>query len=133
MGSVAEQQIGEQLERERNISRVDIEGEEQKEQNQPEKLERMGIVFFTILLLLCVVADFIDMLTAGTIGWLVGLFVDGILLLATGLTKAGRKQFKKIVAGIIGEKIPFVNILPLRSFFLIWSFVKSRQESPVQQ
>lgn len=126
MGSVAEQQIGEQLERERNISRVDIEGEEQKEQNQPEKLERMGIVFFTILLLLCVVADFIDMLTAGTIGWLVGLFVDGILLLAIGLTKAGRKQFKKIIIGVIGEKVPFVNILPLRSFFLIWSFVKSR-------
>ncbi len=126
----AEQQTQERLERERNTPQADTGDEE--EQNQPKELERMSITLFAILLSLCIVADFIDMLTAGTIGWIVGIFVDGILLIATGLTKAGRKQFKRILIGVIGEKVPLINILPLRSFFLIWSFVKSRQEPPMQ-
>lgn len=127
--STAEQQTQEQLELERAAPQVDLE---EGEQNKPGELERMGVMFFAILLILCIIADFVDMLTAGTIGWIVGLFVDGILLIATGLTKAGRKQFKRIVASVIGEKVPILNILPLRSFFLIWSFVKSRQEPPTQ-
>ncbi|MDO8496458.1 MAG: hypothetical protein Q7S43_03315, partial [bacterium] len=84
------------------------------------------------LLLLCVVADFIDMLTVGTIGWLIGLFVDAILLLSFGLSKGGRKQFKRMVVGVIGDSIPILAILPFRSFFLVWSYVKSRYELPIQ-
>ncbi len=121
----------EQLESDRAISQAESEQEENKE-NQPKEPIKMGTMLFAILLLLCVVADFVDILTAGTIGWLVGLFVDAILLLSIGFSKGGRKQFKKIVIGVIGDSIPILAILPFRSFFLIWSFVQSRYELPVQ-
>ena len=129
-----EQNYQEQLESDRAFSRAEQEREDEERENQPEKPARMGMMFFAILLLLCVVADFVDMITVGTIGWLVGLFVDAILLLSAGLSRAGRKQFKRIVIGVIGETvpIPFLAILPFRSFFLVWSFVKSRHELPVQ-
>lgn len=126
------EQQQEQLESDRAISQAESEQEEENKETQPKEPVKMGTMFFAILLLLCVVADFIDMLTAGTIGWIIGLFVDGILLFATGLTKAGRKQFKRITVGVIGEKVPIINILPLRSLFLTWSFVKSRYELPIQ-
>ena len=129
-----EQNYQEQLESDRAFSRAEQEREDEERENQPETPARMGMMFFAILLLLCVVADFVDMITVGTIGWLVGLFVDAILLLSAGLSRAGRKQFKRIVIGVIGETvpIPFLAILPFRSFFLVWSFVKSRYELPIQ-
>ncbi len=129
-----EEQFQEQLESDRALSQAEAEKDEEEKENQPETPARMGTMFFAILLLLCIVADFIDIITIGTIGWLVGLFVDAILLLSAGLSKAGRKQFKRILIGVIGETlpIPFLAILPFRSFFLIWSFVKSRYELPIQ-
>lgn len=122
----------EQLESDRAISQAESDREEDERKSQPQESQKMGTMFFLILLLLCIVADFVDMLTAGTIGWLLGLLVDGILLLSAGLSKAGRKQFKRIIIGVIGEKVPILNILPLRSLFLIWSFVNSRYELPIQ-
>ena len=129
-----QQNYQEQLESDRAISQAEQERKDEEIKNQPQKPEKMGIMFFSILLLLCVVADFIDMITVGTIGWLVGLFVDAVLLLASGLSKAGRKQFKRILLGVIGETIPipFLAILPFRSLFLTWSFIQSRHELPIQ-
>ena len=129
-----EQNYQEQLESDRAFSRAEQEREDEERKNQPETPARMGTMFFAILLLLCVVADFFDMITAGTIGWLVGLFVDAFLLLSVGLSKAGRKQFKRILIGVIGETIPIplLAILPFRSFFLVWSFLKSRYQLPIQ-
>ncbi len=127
-----QQNYQEQLESDRALYQADQEREEREKGNQPETPAKMDTMMFAILLLLCVVADFIDMLTIGTIGWLIGLFVDAILLLSVGLSKGGRKQFKRIIVGIIGEKVPILNILPFRSLFLIWSFVKSRYELPIQ-
>lgn len=131
---LTEEQYQEQLESDRAIYQSEQEKAEEEKKNQPQKLEKMGIMFFSILLLLCVVADFIDILTVGTIGWLVGLFVDAVLLLASGLSKAGRKQFKRILLGVIGETIPIplLAIAPFRSLFLTWSFVQSRHELPIQ-
>ena len=128
--STQEEQLQEQLGSERAVTQAEADGE--GTEAQPETPARMGTMFFTILLLLCVIADFIDMLTVGTIGWVVGFFVDAILLLSFGLSKGGRKQFKKMVIGVIGDSIPILAILPFRSFFLIWSFVKSRYELPIQ-
>lgn len=129
-----EQNYQEQLESDRAIAQTKSAQEEGNKEKQSETPARMGTMFFAILLLLCVVADFIDIITVGTIGWLVGLFVDAILLLSAGLSKAGRKQFKRILVGVIGETlpIPFLAILPFRSLFLVWSFVKSRYELPTQ-
>ena len=121
-----QQNYQEQLESDRALSQNEQEREEENKENQPETSAKMDTMLFAILLLLCVVADLVDMITVGTIGWVMGLFVDAVLLLAVGLSKGGRKQFKRIIIGIIGEKIPVINILPFRSLFLIWSFVKSR-------
>jgi len=74
----------------------------------------------------CVIGDVIDFFTAGTIGWLIGIFIDLILLALLGISKSGRKQWKKWVTGLVGESIPIVAVLPLRSISLIWSFIFSR-------
>ncbi len=125
MASTPEQQQ-EQLESDRAVSQVEQERAEEEKSNQPQKSEKMGVMFFSILLLLFIIGDLIDFFTAGTIGWLIGLFIDGIGLLATGMSKAGRKQFKRIVVGLIGDSIPILAILPFRSIFLTWGFIKSR-------
>ncbi len=130
METTAEQKQ-EQLESDRAVSQRQEE-ERQKKPQQEDKDNQMGVMFFSILLLLCVVGDLIDFFTVGTIGWVIGLFIDAVLLIAGGLNKAGRKQFKKIVVGAIGDSIPILNILPFRSFFLIWSFVNSRYQLPTQ-
>lgn len=126
---ILEQQ--EQLESDRAIYQAGQEREEEEKRNQPQKPEKMDSVLFAILLLLCVIGDLIDILTVGTIGWIVGLFIDGILLLATGLSKAGRKQFKRILVGVLGETIPIplLAIVPFRSLFLTWGFIKSRSST----
>lgn len=124
-----QQNYQEQLEADRAATQTEPEQPGQEDLPEPAK---MGIMFFAILLILCVIADLVDFFTVGTIGWLIGLFVDAILLLSVGLSKGGRKQFKRIVIGVIGDSIPVLAILPFRSLFLIWSFVKSRQALPIQ-
>lgn len=86
----------------------------------------MGIIFFAFLLIIVLIVDLLDIFTGGTIGWVVGLFVDFILLILIGISKSGRKQFKRIFVGVIGDSIPIVAFLPLRSIFLIWAFISSR-------
>ncbi|MBI2062579.1 MAG: hypothetical protein HYT64_02735 [Candidatus Yanofskybacteria bacterium] len=127
-----QQNFQDQLESDRALSQIEKSKQEEENKNQPEEPPKIGTTMFAILLLLCVVADFIDILTIGTIGWLIGFFVDAVLLLSFGLSKGGRKQFKRIVIGVIGDSIPVLAILPFRSFFLVWSFVKSRYELPIQ-
>lgn len=122
----------ESLESARAEPQTDPEQSRDREENQPQEPAKMGIMMFAILLILCVIADLVDFFTVGTIGWLVGLFVDAILLLSVGLSKGGRKQFKRIVIGVVGDTIPVLAVLPFRSLFLIWAFVKSRQEPPIQ-
>jgi len=129
-----QQNYQEQLESNRALYQTEQEREAEEKENQPQQTPQMDTMFFAILLILCIVADFIDIITVGTIGWLVGLFVDAILLFSVGLSKGGRKQFKRMLIGVIGETlpIPLLAILPFRSLFLIWSFVKSRYEPPIQ-
>lgn len=101
----------------------------QAEQQSKQKQAKMGWGVFLIALLLSLLADAVELFTLGTIGWLVGLFIDLILFLMLGFTAAGRKQFKKWIWGPLIEKIPFLNALPfLRAAFLIWSFVASRSQ-----
>lgn len=101
----------------------------QAEQPLKQKQAKMGWGIFLIALLLSLLADAIELFTLGTIGWLVGLFIDLILFLMLGFTAAGRKQFKKWVWGPLIEKIPFLNAIPfIRAGFLIWSFVSSRSQ-----
>jgi len=120
------QEWGGQIEADRAITQAQADKNQEEQDSQSKESPKMDTMLFAILLILCVGADFVDIMTAGTIGWVVGIFVDAILLLSFGFSKGGRKQFKKMVVGVIGDSIPIVSILPFRSFFLIWSFVQSR-------
>lgn len=115
-----------QLELARAQERMRQDEENTRMEEESQKPVPMGIIFFGFLIILCLIADIIDIFTGGTIGWVIGLFVDFILLILTGISKSGRKQFKRILAGIIGDSIPIVAFLPLRSIFLIWAFISSR-------
>lgn len=108
-----------------NDERVKYQARIEAEKNYKEQ-DKMGVVFFAIMLALCVIGDGIDVFTGGTFGWLIGLFIDAVLLISTGLTKAGRKQFKRILVGALGDSIPILAFLPFRSIFLVWAFIKSR-------
>ncbi len=131
-----EQNYQEQLESDRALDRRQIEEDEKlkksRQDQQDKESGRMGVMLFAPLLILCVLADLLDMFTLGTIGWVVGFFVDAVLLLSFGLSSGGRKQFKRMVIGVVGDSIPGIAILPFRTFFLVWSFVKSRHELPIQ-
>lgn len=94
---------------------------------EKQKQERMGWGIFLIALFLSLVADVAELLTAGTLGWFVGFVIDLILLAMLGLSKAGRKQWKKWVWGPVIEKVPILATVPLfRAAFLTWSFISSR-------
>ena len=124
------EQQQEQLESARAVDQQILDAQEAKTQAetvaQEKEGKKIGTMFFFILLILCIIGDIIDIITVGTIGWLVGLFIDAILLMSMGVSKGGRKQFKRMIIGVIGDSIPIVNILPFRSGFLIWSYIKSR-------
>lgn len=100
----------------------------QQQEQAPPQPPKMGWFIFGSALILCLIADAIDAGTAGTIGWLIGIFIDLILLLILGLSSSAKKQWKKWVGGLVGETIPFVAALPLRTGFLIWAFIASRPQ-----
>jgi hypothetical protein len=90
----------------------------------------MGWGIFLIALVLSLIADVVELITAGTLGWFVGLFIDLILLVMLGFSKAGRKQFKKWIWGPLIETIPILSTIPLfRVAFLIWAFASSRSKT----
>lgn len=117
------------LSQERQAYELQLQAEQEEREPDPTKpTEKMGFFFFVAGLLLCVVGDLIDFFTGGTIGWLVGIFIDLILLAMFGMSRSGRGQIKKILIAVVGESIPVVDMLPLRTIFLCWSFIKSRSK-----
>lgn len=102
--------------------------QEEREPYSTKPQKKMGLIFVAFAGILCVVGDAIDLFTAGTIGWLIGLFIDAILALMFGLSSAGRKQFKRMAVGLFGESIPIIAMFPLRTGFLCWAFISSRSK-----
>lgn len=123
-----EEEVRMQLEQDRAWHQKMQEESYARQQAEQPQSEKMGWGIFLPALFLCVVADLIDAFTAGTIGWLIGIFVDLLLLLMLGLSGSARKQWKKWLTGLAGESIPIIDALPLRSGFLLWSFISSRSE-----
>lgn len=127
MALTAEQQYQYALEEDR--ARQRLEAESLAQQQGPSQA-RMGWGIFIVALFLSLVADAAELLTGGTIGWFVGLFVDLILLAMLGFSVAGRKQFKKWIWGPVIEKVPILSAIPfIRIAFLIWSFASSRSKT----
>ncbi|MBI2062647.1 MAG: hypothetical protein HYT61_00130 [Candidatus Yanofskybacteria bacterium] len=110
--------------REEDLARQQAE----EEQNQ----ERMGWGTFLVALVLSLIADAVELITIGTLGWFVGFVVDLILMTMLGFSRAGRKQWKKWIWGPIIEKVPILAAIPFfRATFLTWAFISSR--SPILQ
>ncbi|MDO8495557.1 MAG: hypothetical protein Q7S32_03500 [bacterium] len=107
------------------LARERAEAEEKAQKEQHEK-DKMGWGVFIFALVLSIIADIVEIVTLGTIGWLVGLVIDFILFITFGMTRAGQKQWKKLVGALVAESIPGINILPVRSIMVIWSFIASR-------
>ncbi len=123
-----EQQYQYALEEDRARQRLWAE-EDLARQQQEETQARMGWGIFLIALILSLIADIVEFFTVGTIGWIVGLIIDLILLAMLGFSKAGKKQFKKWIWGPLIETIPILSTIPLfRVAFLIWAFASSRSK-----
>jgi len=116
------------LEEDRALQRLWAEESARQQEQQREELEKNKISWLTFIpcLILSIIADIVEAGTAGTLGWLFGIFVDIILLLVLGLSRGGRKQFKKWLTAIGLEKIPIIDAIPFRTFFLVWAFISSR-------
>lgn len=99
---------------------------EEEEQKKEQEANKMGWGIFIIASILSIIADTIEILTLGTIGWFVGLFIDFILFILLGSTQAGRKQWKKLISALVVETIPGLDVLPIRTIMVLWSFVASR-------
>lgn len=104
----------------------DLARQQQEQQQEEIEKNKMSWFIFIPCITLSILADITELITLGTIGWFLGLIIDIILLIVLGLSRSGRKQFKKWVIAIAAEKIPVVAFLPFRTLFLIWSFIASR-------
>ena len=103
MESTSEQQYQYALEEDRARQRLEAES---LAQQQGSSQDKMGWGIFIVALILSLIADAVELITAGTLGWFVGLFIDLILLVMLGFSKAGRKQFKKWIWGPLIETVP---------------------------
>lgn len=124
--SQAELDYSYQLELARAQQRMLEDEEAARMEEESQKPVPMGWLLFLFMFLITVILDIIDIFTGGTVGWFIGIFGDLLLLAVTGISKAGRKQFKRIIIGLLGDSIPIVAFLPIRSIFLIWAFMSSR-------
>lgn len=101
---------------------------DEKDQKEEQEKNKMGWGVFLLTLPLSIIADTIEIITLGTLGWFIGLGIDFILFLILGFTRAGRKQWKKLISALLAESVPFINVLPIRTIMLIWSFMASRSK-----
>ena len=112
-----------------------VRAEEQNDDQQAEKEEveatpavsqnsgvkEMSTFFFVCWLIAFLIIDLIEIFTAGTIGWIVGILGNILFFLIVRQKKLGKDKIQKILVGLIGDSIPFLDILPLRTLSLIWA------------
>ena len=124
--ALTEEQYQEQLESNRALSQMETDRQVEEEESQPEEPPKMGWGIFIFAMFFSVIADAIELFTFGTIGWITGLGIDFILFIALGFSRAARKQWQKLLGALFVESIPILNIAPLRSIMITWSFIASR-------
>jgi hypothetical protein len=126
----AQQKQQQQEKQEKEVAAKEFENNPNNKNKLEGQHNRLGAVSFVTILLLCVIADILELATGGTIGWVAGLIVDFILLIFFGFRKGsdgttqGIKSFfennKRLLAAIGVETIPFVGALPVRTVFIAW-------------
>ncbi len=103
-----------------------------EKEKQKEEQKKIRLPIFLVILFLCVVGDIIDALTGGTLGWLIGILIDLILVGMTLPIKSLRAQTKDnigtIIGAIGGETVPFLGFLPFRTALVIYLFIISRSK-----
>lgn len=100
---------------------------EDAENPQAQERVPMGWAFFLFLVIISLILDVVDFFTGGTIGWVIGILGDLFLAAISGMSKSGRKQFKKLLVGFLGETIlPVIDVLPFRTTMVVWAFASSR-------
>lgn len=103
------------------------EAEAEPGSNPAAQRKPMSRGFFAVFLVIAIIGDVVDFFTGGTIGWVIGMIIDAILLLGFGFKKGSRKQFQRILIGIGLETVlPIINMLPFRTLALIWAYMESR-------
>ena len=122
-----ELEIQEELEQERARAQAD---QSKKSEEKPRR-KPMGLLAAAFLLMLSGSGDLIELFTAGTLGDLVGLFIDFLLIIATLVYAPLRKEWKVIFSGIFLETIPvpFLNVGPWRTATVMWAFLRSRNKN----
>ena len=119
----------EQIQYQLQLDRLQHEQMRTRDTTRPAPLPaspRMSGGIFLVALILSIGADALEIITVGTVGWLAGIFVDLVLLVLLGFSKGARKQWRKLLTALIGESLPVISILPLRTIMVIWSFLSSR-------
>lgn len=134
--SLAAIEFSQQMERRAELDRLRAEYRHKQAQEAKQKAgqekeasiqnPRMSWGMFLAMGIPSLIADVVEFFTAGTLGWIVGALVDIYLLILGGSSKSGRKQFKKLLVAVIGETIPIIDALPLRTAIVVWSFISSR-------
>ncbi|MEK7124992.1 MAG: hypothetical protein AAB864_01160 [Patescibacteria group bacterium] len=122
----SEEQVQVELERQRQRGLQPAEGGQSGQADSSQREESLGWVVSFCLIVVSLIGDAVEIMTIGTLGWFVGLLCDGILLVVLGFTKSGKKHFRRVLVGVFGELIPGLNILPLRTVFVLWAIIKSR-------
>ena len=127
-----EYDIYNELEAQRNI-----ESQEPEELNQPEPY-KMGAGSY-VLILFALFVDIIEIITTYTgVGLVIavplGLVVDAAIFLSLGISKKGRKQKWKLVAGFLGENFPIIaqalEWFPVRTIVLILTYRGMNKQQP---
>jgi hypothetical protein len=122
-----EEQVQMQMEADRaEYERLRREELARAQKPRPEK--SISNAKFSFGMTLSVIGDGIDIITVGTIGWLTGLIIDGILALSFGISKKNRKQIKSLVIGWLLELIPIVGMFPFRSFAMYRVYQNSKKD-----
>jgi hypothetical protein len=90
----------------------------------------IDITTFLLTLALAVFADAVEVFTLGTLGWFISILID--IKIANEIRKSKlfttAEKWKFIFVGLVGERVPGLNILPMRSVAVIWMYIASRSK-----
>jgi hypothetical protein len=138
---VESQRLREEEEKKKKAaSELVVSSEAQGNKKTPEENQhdRISIVIFIFLLILCIAADAAELVTGGTIGEIAGIAVDFILFIffwfrgeKAGDARGFLERYKGLFAMIGVETIPFLNTLPVRTIYMIWYQWKGQSQKDI--
>ncbi len=121
-----ELEIKNELEIERAAERMETEA---GQESPPPQQKRMGILIFLISLFLMLLQTGVEWLTAGTIGWFVGVLISILLfVMLRPYTKSLKRAKFFMNSSLVIDAIPVIDLIPIDIVALVFTFVKSRSK-----